>query len=111
LAEENSLKVFGTRVLRRIFGTKRDELTGIGEGRGGKRGGEGRELHNEELNYMYCLPNNVRVIKSIRIRWTGHVERMGGRRGEYRFSVGKPEGKRQLGTTRRRWKDNIEIDL
>jgi len=87
-------------VLRGIFGPKRDEVTG-----------EWRKLHNEELNDLYCSPNIVRVIKSRRMRWAGHVARMGERRGVYRVLVGKPEGKRPLGRPRRRWEDNIKIDL
>jgi hypothetical protein len=74
------------RVLRRIFRAKRDEATG-----------EWRKLHNEELNDLYCSPNMVRVIKSRRLRWTGHVARMGERRGVYRVLVGKPEGKSHWG--------------
>jgi transcription termination factor 2 len=73
--------------------------------------GEWRKLHNEELNDLYALPNIVRVIKSRRMRWAGHVARMGEDRGVYRVLVGKPEGKRPLGRPRRRWKDNIKIDL
>jgi len=80
--------VFENRVLRRIFGPKRDEVTG-----------EWRKLHNEELSDLYCLPNIVRVIKSSRMRWAGHVARMGERRGVYRVLVGKPEGKNHLGDT------------
>ena len=87
-------------MLRGIFGPKRDEVTG-----------EWRKLHNEELNDLYCSPNIVRVIKSRRMRWAGHVARMGERRGVYRVLVGKPEGKRPLGRPRRRWEDNIKIDL
>jgi len=86
--------------LRRIFGPRRDEVTG-----------EWRRLHNEELNDLYSSPNIVRVIKSIRTRWAGHVARMGEERGVYRVLVGKPEGKRPLGRTRRRWVDNIRMDL
>ena len=87
-------------VLRRIFGTKRDEVTG-----------EWRKLHNEELNDLYCPPNIVRLMKSRRMRWAGHVARMGERRGVYRILVGKPEGKRQLGRPRRRREGNIKIDI
>ena len=92
--------MFENRVLRGIFGRKRDEVTG-----------ELRKLHNEELNDLYCSPNNVRVIKSRRIRWVGHVARMGERRCVCRVVVGKPEGKRPLGRLRRRWEENIKIDL
>jgi len=81
--------VFENRVLRGIFGAKRDEVTW-----------EWRKLHNEELNYIYCSPKIVRVIKSRRIRWAGHVARMGERRGVYRVLVGKTEGKRPLGRHR-----------
>ena len=83
--------MFGNRVLRRIFGPKRDEVTG-----------EWRKLLNEELNYLYCSPNIVRVVKSRRLRWAGYVARMGERRVIYRVVVGKSEGKRPLGRTRRR---------
>jgi len=87
-------------VLRRIFGPRRDEVTG-----------EWRRLHNEELNDLYSSPNIVRVIKSRRMRWAGHVARMGEKRGVYRVLVGKPEEKRPLGRPRRRWVDNIRMDL
>ena len=100
LREERRLKVFENRVLRRVFGPKRDEVTG-----------EWRKLHNEELNDRYSSPNIVRVIKPRRIRWAGHVARMGEGRGVYRVLVGKPEGKRPLGRPRRRWEDNIKMDL
>jgi len=100
LREERRLRVFENRMLRRIFGPRRDEVTG-----------EWRKLHNEELNDVYCSPNIVGVIKSRRIRWAGHVAHMGERRGLYRVLVGKPEGKRPLGRPRRRWKDNIKMDL
>ena len=100
LGNENRLKVFWNTAFRRMFGPKRDEVTG-----------EWRKLHNEELNYMYCSPNNVRVIKSRRMRCAGHVERTGERRGEYRVLVVKREGKRQLGRLRRRCEDNIKMDL
>jgi len=73
--------------------------------------GEWRKLHNEELNNLYSLPNIVRVIKSRRMRWAGHVARVGEGRGVYRVLVGKPEGRRPLGRPRRRWEDNISIDL
>jgi hypothetical protein len=84
--------VFENRVLRRIFGPKRDEVTG-----------EWRRLHNEELNDLYSSPNIIRLIKSRRIRWAGHIACMGEGRGAYRILVGRPEGKRPLGRPRRRW--------
>jgi len=87
-------------VLRRIFGPRRDKVTG-----------EWRRLHNEELNDLYSSPNIVRVIKSRRVRWAVHVARMGEEKGVYRVLVGKPEGKRPLGRPRRRWLDNIRMDL
>ena len=80
LQEERRLRVFENKVLRRIFGPRRDEVTG-----------EWRRMHNEELNGLYCSPNIVRVIKSRRMRWAGHVARMGEERGVYRVLVGKPE--------------------
>jgi len=86
-------------VLSRIFGPRRDEVTG-----------EWRRVHNEELNNLYSSPNIVRVIKSRIMRWAGHVARMGEERGVYRVLVGKPE-KRPLGRPRRRWVDNITMDL
>jgi len=73
--------------------------------------GEWRKLHNEELNVLYCSPNIVRVIKSRRMRWAGHVACMWERRGIYRVLVGKREGKRPLGRPRHRWGDNIKLDL
>jgi len=85
LREECRLRVFESRVLRRILGPKRDKVKG-----------EWRKLHNEELNDLYCSPNIFRVIKSRRMRWEGHVARMGERRSVYRVLVGKPEGKRNL---------------
>ena len=100
LREERGLRVFENRVLWRIFGPKRDEVTG-----------EWRKLHNEELNDLCFSTNIVRVIKSRRMRWAGNVARMGQRRGVYRVLAGKPEGKRPLGRRRRRWEDNIKIDL
>jgi len=87
-------------VLRRIFGTRRDEVTG-----------EWRRLHNEELNDLYSSTNIVRVIKSRRICLAGHVARMGEQRGMYRVLLGEPEGRRLLGRPRRRWVDNIRMDL
>ena len=73
--------------------------------------GQWRKLHNEELNNLYFSPNIVRVIKSRRMRWAGHVARIGDGRGVYRVLVRKPEGKRPLGRLRRRWEDNIKMDL
>jgi hypothetical protein len=73
--------------------------------------GEWRELHNEELNFLYPSPNTVRVIKSRRVRWAGHVARTGEKRGVYRVLVGKTEGKRPRGRPKRRWEDNIKMDL
>ena len=87
-------------VLRKIFGAKRDRVTG-----------EWRKLHNEELNDLYCSPNIVRVIKSRIMRWAGHVARMGDWRGVCRIIVGKPEGKRPLGRHMHRWEDNIKMNL
>jgi len=89
-----------SRQLNKVFGPKRDEVTG-----------EWRKLHNEELNDLYSLPNIVRVVKSRRMTRAGHVARMGEDRGVQRVLVGKPEGKRPLGRPRRRWEDNIKKDL
>jgi len=100
MREERRLRVFENRVLRRVFGSKRDEVTG-----------KWRKLHNEELRDLYSLPNIVRVVKSRRMRWAGHVAHMGEGRGVHRVLVGKPEGKRPLGRPRRRWEDKIKIDL
>jgi hypothetical protein len=100
LREESRLRVFENRVLRRIFGPKRDEVTG---GR--------RRLHNKELYVLYSSPNIIRAIKSRTLRWAGHVARMGERRGAYRALVGKAEGRRPLGRLRRRWENNIKMDL
>ena len=86
MREGRRLRVFENRVLRRVFGPKRDEVTG-----------EWRKLHNEVLSDTYSLPNIVRVVKSRRMRWAGHVVRMGEGRGVHRVLVGKPEGKRPLG--------------
>ena len=92
--------MFENRVLRRIFGPKRDGVTR-----------EGRKLHNEELNDLYSSPNIVRLIKSRIMRWAGHVARMEKGRGVHKVLVGKPEGKRPLGRPRYRWEDNIKMDL
>jgi hypothetical protein len=100
LREECRLRVFENRVLRRIFGPKRDEVTG-----------EWRRLHNKELYALYSSPNIIQMIKSRRLRWAGHVARMGERRGAYRALVGKPEGRISLERPRRRWEDNIKMDL
>ena len=99
LREERRLRVFENKVSKRIFGSKRNEVTG-----------EWRTLHNEELRDLYSLPNIVRVVKSRRMRLVGHVARMGEGRGVHRVLVGKPEGKRPL-RPRRRWEDNIKMDF
>jgi hypothetical protein len=96
----HKLRVFEYRVLRRIFGPKRDEVT---------RGW--RKLHNEELHNLYSSPSIIRIINSMKMRWAGHVTRMGEKRNVYRLLVGKPEEKRSLGRPRRRWIDNIKMDL
>ncbi|KAJ4437296.1 hypothetical protein ANN_17434 [Periplaneta americana] len=100
LREEQRLGVFENKVLRKIFGAKRDEVTG-----------EWRKLHNGELHSVYSSPDIIRNIKSRRLRWAGHVARMGESRNEYRVLVGRPEGKRPLARPRRRWEDNIKMDL
>ena len=100
LREERRLRVFENRVLRRVFGPKRDDVTG-----------DWRKLHNEGLSDLYSLPNIVRVVKSRRMKWAGHVAHMGEGRGVHRVVDGKPEGKRPLGRPRRRWEDNIRMDL
>jgi hypothetical protein len=94
------LRVFENSVLRRIFGPKRDEATG-----------GWRKLHNEELHGLYCSPSIVRAIKARRMRWAGHVVRMGEVRGAYNILVGRPEGRRPLGRPRHRWEDNIKMYL
>jgi hypothetical protein len=88
------------RVLRRKSGPKRDEVTG-----------GWRKLHNEKLHNLYSSPSVIRMVKSRRMRWAWHVARMGEKRNEYRILVGKPEGKRPLRKPRRRWVDNIKMDL
>ena len=100
LREELRLRVFENRVLSRVFGPKRYEVRG-----------ELRKLHEEELANLYSSPNIMRVIKSTRMRWTGHVARMGEGRGVHRVLVGKPEGKRPRGRPRIRWEDYIKTDL
>jgi hypothetical protein len=100
LREEHRLRVFENRVLRGIFGPKRDKVTG---GR--------RKLHNEELHGLYSSPGTVRVIKARRMRWAVHVACMGEMRRVYNILVGRPEGRRPLGRSRRRWEDDIEMDL
>ena len=99
LMEESRLRVFENRILRRIFGRKRDE------------NGEWRSLHNEELHSLYRSPNRVRVIKSGRLRWAGHVARMEEGSSAFQILTGKPTGKRPLRSPRRRWEDNIRMDL
>ncbi|KAJ4439175.1 hypothetical protein ANN_15134 [Periplaneta americana] len=100
LGEEHRLRVFENKVLRKIFGAKRDEVTG-----------EWRKLHNTELHALYSSPDIIRNLKSRRLRWAGHVARMGESRNAYRVLVGTPKGKRPLGRPRRRWEDNVKMDL
>jgi hypothetical protein len=100
LREEHRLRAFENRVLRKIFGLKSDEVTG-----------DWRRLHKEELNDLYSSPNIIRVIKSRRMRWAGHIAGMGEERGAYRILVGRPEGRRPLGRARRRWENVIKMDL
>jgi hypothetical protein len=92
--------VFENRVLRRIFGPKRDEVTG-----------SWRKLHNEVLHNLYYSPNLIRMIKSKRMRWEEHVTQMGEKRNAYKILLGKSERKKPLGKPRRRWVDNIKMDL
>jgi hypothetical protein len=98
--EENKLMVFENWVLRGTFVPKRDRVTG-----------GWRKLHNEELHNLYCSPSIIRIIKSRRMRWAGHVARMGEKGNVYRLLVGKPEGKRPLGRSRNRGIDNIKVYL
>jgi hypothetical protein len=92
--------VFENRVLRRIFGPKRDEVTG-----------QRRKLHNGELHNLYSSPDIIGEIKSTRMRWEGHVACMGEGRNMYRVLVEKPEGKKPFGRPRHRWEDEIKINL
>jgi hypothetical protein len=92
--------VFENRVLRRFFGPMRDEVTG-----------EWRKLHNEELHDVYSSPSIIRIIKARRMRWAGHVARMGKKRNTFKLLVGKSKGRRPLGKPRRRWFDNNKMDL
>jgi hypothetical protein len=98
--EEHRLRVFENRMLRRIFGPKRNGVTG-----------GWRKLHNEELHNLYSSPSIIRIIKSRRMKWAGHVARMGEKMNVYRLLVRKPEGKRPLGRSRRRRIDNIKMDI
>jgi hypothetical protein len=100
LREEHRLRIFENMVLRRIFGPNRYEVMG-----------GWRKLHNEELHGFYSSPSIIRVITARRIRWAGHVARMGEMRGAYNILVGRPKGMRPLGRPRRRWEDNIKMDL
>jgi hypothetical protein len=95
-----SLRVFENRVLRRMFGPKRDEVTG-----------EWKKLHNEELHNLYSSPDIIRQFTSRRMRWAGHVARMGEKRKVYKVLVGKPQVRRPLGRPRRWWEDGIRMDL
>jgi hypothetical protein len=100
LREKHKLRVFENKVLRRIFGPKSDGVTG-----------GWRKLHNEELHNLYSLPSIIRIIKSRRMMWAGHVAQIGEKRSVCRLLVGNPEGKRPLGRPRCRWIDNIKMDL
>ena len=99
LREECRLKVFENRILWRIFGSQRNENR------------DWRRLHNDELYNLYRSPNIVRVIKSRRLRWTGHVARIEEGRSAFKMLIGKPIGKRLLGRPKRRWEDNIRMNL
>jgi hypothetical protein len=94
------MRIFENRVLRRIFGPKRNEVTG-----------GWRKLHNDKLDGLYSSLIVIRVIKARRMRWAGHVACMGDVRGAYNILVGRPEGRRPLGRPRHRWEDNIKIDI
>jgi hypothetical protein len=100
LRGEHKRRVFENWVLRRIFGQERNEVT---------KGW--RKLHNEELHHLYSSPSLSRIIKSRRMRWAGHAAQMEEKRNAYRLLIGKPEGRRPLGRPRRRWMDNIKMDL
>jgi hypothetical protein len=100
LREKHRLRVFENSVLRRIFGPKRNEVTG-----------GWRKLHNEELHSLYSSPSIIRMIKSRRMKLTGHVAQMREKRNVYRILVEKPDGMRPVGRPRRRWVDNIKMDL
>jgi hypothetical protein len=100
MLQDIRLRVFENRMLRRIFAPKRDEVMG-----------DWTELHNEELQNLYSLQSIIKMIKSGRMKWAGHVARMGAKTNAYRILVGKLEGKRPLGRPRRRWMDNIKMDL
>jgi hypothetical protein len=100
LREEHRLRVFESRVLGRILGPKRDEVTG-----------EWIKLHNEELHNLYSSPDIITQVKSRRMKWAGQMARMGEERKVYKGLVGKPEGKRPLGRPRCRWEDGIRMDL
>ena len=100
LREEQRSRVFENKVLRKIFGAKRGEITG-----------EWRKLHNSEIHAMYSARKLIRNLKSRRLRWAGYVARMEKFRNAYRVLVGKPEGKRPLGRSRHRWEDNIKMNL
>jgi hypothetical protein len=100
LREEHRLRVFENRVLRRIFGPKRDEVTG-----------EWRKMHNEALHNLYSSPDIIRQVKSRRMRWAGHMALMGEERKVYKVLAGRPEGKRPLGRPMRRWEYGIRMDL
>ena len=98
--QENRFRVFENKVLRKIFGARKDKVSG-----------EYRKLHNHELEELYKSPSIVRIIKSRRLRWAGHVARMGEERTARRIFAGKPRSKRPLGRPRRRWEDNVLQDL
>ena len=100
LREEHMLRVFENKVLRKIFGAKRDEITG-----------ERRELHNAELHAQYSLPNIIRNLKFRWLRWAGHVAHIAQFKNSYRVLVGKPEGKKPLGRPRHRWENNIKLTV